>query len=206
MSCHYNRFRAFGMPIGNVTVEFALIVALILPVFIFGIIDFGRLIYARQIVSEVSRVGGGSIFWRAKEYGYIDIEDANSTQILFDMLQDAGDHIFDDNATNWRIIISKIKGAWKPGDTPTIVAQIERGGLNIKSAIGEKGQVPGKAALPHLYSHLEFNTDNQAPDKSELGVVEVFYKYELITPLPNFIEGIQTDGDGIIIKSCKTFY
>jgi Flp pilus assembly protein TadG len=81
-----------------VTVEFAIIVAFILPVLIFGIIDFGRLIYARQIVSEVSRVGGGSVLWRAEEYGYIDIENANNTQILFDMLEDAGSPIFDDNA------------------------------------------------------------------------------------------------------------
>jgi hypothetical protein len=62
-------------------------------------------------------------------------------------------------------------------------------------------------ALPHIYSHLEFNGTNQAPDKSELGVVEVFYKYEPITPLPDFIEGIlQSDGDGVIIRSCKAFY
>ena len=207
MSCHYNRFRAFGLPRGSVTVEFALIVAFILPVLIFGIIDFGRLINAREIVSEVSRVGGGSVLWRAEEYGYIDIEDANNIQILLDLLEDAGSPIFDDNATKWKIIVSKIEAPWQQGATPMIVAQCARGGLNVNSAIGEEGQPPNQDALPHIYSHLEFDTGNQAPDKSELGVVEVFYKYEPITPLPNFIEGIlQMDGGGVIIRSCKAFY
>jgi hypothetical protein len=195
------------MPRGSVTVEFALIVAFILPVLIFGIIDFGRLINAREIVSEVSRVGGGSVLWRAEEYGYKDIEDTQEAINLLNLLQDAGSPIFDDNATKWKIIISKIDAAWQQGATPMIVAQCARGGLNINSAIGEEGQPPNQDALPHIYSHLEFDTGNQAPDKSELGVVEVFYKYEPITPLPNFIEGIlQMDGGGVIIRSCKAFY
>jgi hypothetical protein len=190
-----------------VTVEFALIVAFILPVLIFCIIDVGRLIHARQIVSEVSRGGGGSVLWRSEEYGYKDIENANKTQILYDMLEDAGSPIFDDNATNWKIIVSQIEAAWQQGDTPMIVHQVERGELDVNSAIGDRGQPPNQDALPHIYSHLEFNGTNQAPDKSELGVVEVFYKYEPITPLPDFIEGIlQMDGGGVIIRSCKAFY
>ncbi|MCD4754721.1 MAG: pilus assembly protein [Deltaproteobacteria bacterium] len=209
MSCHYNRFRAFGLPRGSVAIEFVIIAAFILPVLIFGIIDFGRLINARQIVSEVSRVGGGLVFWRADEYGYIDIYGANSTKTenLFNLLEDAGSPIFDDNATKWKIIISKIDAAWQQGATPMIVAQVERGGLNVNSAIGEEGLPPNQDALPHIYSHLEFDTGNQAPDKSELGVVEVFYKYEPITPLPNFIEGIlKMDGNGTIIRNCKAFF
>jgi hypothetical protein len=190
-----------------VAVEFALLAAFILPVLVFGIIDFGRLINAREIVSEVSRVGGGSVFWRAEEYGYMDINATQEAIKLLDLLEDAGSPIFDDNATKWKIIISQIEGAWQQGGLPTIVAQVERGDLDIDSAIGEEGQEPNQGALPHLYDHLQFDPTNQAPDKSELGVVEVFYKYYPITPLPNFIEGIlQMDGGGIIIRSCKAFF
>jgi hypothetical protein len=199
-----------------VALEFLLIVP-ILIVLVFGIIDFGMVIYARQVVSEVSRVGAGSVFWRAEEYGYIDIYGANSTKTenLLNLLEDAGSPIFDDNATKWKIIVSKIEAekGWDNPNTPWddqnmyISRQIHRGELDVNSTIGKEGDLPNEEALPHLYGHLVFDTANQAPDKSELGVVEVFYKYEPITPLPNFIKGIlQMDGGGIIIRNCKAFY
>ena len=208
MSCRRNHLRAFGSPKGSVTLEFALIVAFVLPVLIFGIIDFGRLIYARQVVNDVSRLGGGLVFWRAEEYGYRDIADTQEAVNLLDLLQDAGAPILTEgNEDKWKIIISKIEGAWQQGASPTIADQHPRGNLSISSSIGQPGESPNQDALRHTYSHLTFDTVNQAPDKSELGVVEVFYRFEPITPLPNFIEGIlQMDDGGVIIRSCKAFY
>ncbi len=208
MSCHHNHRRVFGLSRGAVAVEFIIIASFVLPILLFGIIDMGRLIYARQIVSEVSRVGGGSVFWRAEEYGYKDIENTQEAISLLDLLQDAGAPIFStDNEDQWKIIISKIDGAWQQGDLPMIADQHPRGNLNISSSIGQSGESPSQDALPHTYSHLTFDTANQAPDKSEMGVVEVFYKFEPITPLPNFIEGILgMDGSGTIIRNCKAFY
>ncbi|MEA1867385.1 MAG: TadE family protein [Thermodesulfobacteriota bacterium] len=207
MSCHF-RHRVSGLPRGSVTVEFAIIVAFILPVLIFGIIDLGKFVWVRQVTTEVSRLGGGKIFAREKKYGYMDINATQEATDLLNLLEDAGSPILRaNNKDKWKIIVSKIEGAWQQGDTPMIVCQVKRGGMNINSAIGEEGQPPRQDALPHIYSHLEFDIGNQAPDKSELGVVEVFYKYEPITPLPNFIEGIlPMDGGGVIIRSCKAFF
>lgn len=217
MSCHF-RHRVFGLPSGSVTVEFAIIVAFILPVLIFGIIDLGKFVWVRQVTTEVSRLGGGKIFAREKKYGYIDIYDANDTknEILLNLLENAGSPILrNDNKDKWKIIVSQItaeKGSNIPS-TPwddqnmCISKQIHRGELDVNSAIGRQGEEPNEAALPHIYNHLKFDTVNNRADKSELGVVEVFYKYEPITPLPNFIEGIlQMDGSGVIIRNCKAFF
>lgn len=208
MSCHHNHRRVFGLSRGAVAVEFIIVVSFVLPILLFGIIDMGRLIYARQIVSEVSRVCGGSVFWRANEYGYKDIENTQEAVELLNLLQDAGAPIFStDNEDKWKIIISKIEGAWQLGDLPTIVRQRPRGQLGVSSSIGQPGESPSQDALPHTYSHLTFDIINQAPDKSELGVVEVFYKFKPITPLPNFIEGmLGMDGSGTIIRNCKAFF
>lgn len=214
MSYHF-KHRVFGLPKGTVPLEFLLIVP-ILIVLVFGIIDFGRLIWTRQVMTEVSRLGGGKIFSRDKEYGYIDIYAANDTknENLLNLLEDAGSSIFDDNVTKWKIIVSQIT-AEKGSDDPStpwddqnmcISRQIHRGELDVNSAIGEELNSPNQDALPHIYSHLEYDSNQTSADKSELGVVEVFYKYEPITPLPNFITGIlQMDGDWVIL-ACKAFF
>ncbi len=218
MSCHYNHRRVFGLSRGGVAVEFIIVASFVLPILLFGIIDMGRLIYARQIVSEVSRVGGGLVFWRPEEYGYVDICTADNTKKgnLLDLLEDAGSPILgDNNEDKWKIIVSQITAekGWNNPNTPwddnnMHICQIMTGALpGVNSSIGQDGESPNQAALPHLYDHLEFDTGNQAPDKNDVGVVEVFYKFEPITPLPNFIEGIlQMDGGGIIIRNCKAFY
>ena len=199
------------------TVEFAIIVAFVLPVLIFGIIDLGRFVWVRQVMTEVSRLGGGKVFARGKEYGYMDINATQEATNLLNLLEDAGGPILrDDNKDKWKIIVFQIK-AEKDSDIPStpwddqnmyISKQIHRGSLNVKSAIGTQGGEPNETALPHIYSHLKYDTVNQTfADKSELGVVEVFYKYEPVTPLPNFIKGIlQMDGGGVIIRSCKAFF
>jgi len=204
MSRRLKDIRVFGLPRGSVALEFALIVP-ILCILAFGVIDFGRLIYDRHVVNEVSLLGGTSVFLRAGEYGYRDIEDIQEATDLLNLLEGAGGSLdFSQDSEVGKIIISKIGAAWQASDSPTIVAQIDRGSLDVSSSIGVGGTL---GLSEELYNHLTFNQTNQAPDKSELGVVEVFYKYCPITPLPNFIEGILlTDGDGIIIRSCKAFY
>ena len=215
MSCHM-KHRVFGLPRGAVAVEFAILIAFILPILVFGIIDFGRLIRARQVMTEVSRLGGGLVFSREKEYyKYRDIEITQEATALLDLLEDAGSSILKaSDMDKWKIIVSKIKAAQQQGDSPMIVAQIERGNLPeygiLPDLPGNPPQTPqavSQDALPYVYSHLDFPAADDPPDKSEIGVVEVFYKYVPITPLPNFIEGILgMDGGGVIIRSDKAFF
>ncbi len=203
MSCHF-KHRVFGLPRGSVAIEFALIVPIVL-ILAFAVIDFGRFVYIRPVVTEVSRLGGGLVFCRDKNYGYRDIEVSEEATQLLDLLENAGNPIFkDDNKDKWKIVVSKIKAARQAGGSPTIT-QVDRGSLEVNSSIGDAFEYLGLSQA--LHSHLDYPTYLDPPDKSEIGVVEVFYRYVPITPLPNFIEGIlQMDNGGVIIKNSKAFF
>lgn len=173
----------------------ALELALILPilcVMAFGIIDFGRLIQARLVVTNVSREGGGLASREIMVGNALLAALQASTSPL--ILQADG-----------RIFVTRIKaGASRNSPNPVIESQVNSGGLSVSSGIRNNLQYFGLSQA--LYDHLRFNTTNQTSDISDLTVVEVFYKYRPITPLPNFIQNILlTNGNGIIIGSKSVF-
>jgi len=177
---------------GIAAVELALILPLLL-ILVFGIIDFGRLIQASLIVTNVSREGG-SMASRGFKSG-VD---------LLSLLQSSGTPLDLDGLG--KIYVSRIKaGTSGAAANPSIDQQLSKGGLGISSNIG--------SGLPHLglsnalYQHLVFENSQQASDIAEIWVVEVYYKYKPITPLPNFITTILvTPGyDGRIVGSKSVF-
>jgi Flp pilus assembly protein TadG len=174
----------------------ALELALILPilcVMAFGIIDFGRLIQARLVVANVSREGG-SLASREIMVG----------NTLLDALQ-ASTSPLNLRAADGRIYVTRIKAGASLNSRPVIESQVNSGRLSISSGI--RSSLSNFGLSPELYDHLIFKGNPQnTSDISDLTVVEVFYKYRPITPLPNFIQNILlTDGGGIIIGSKSVF-
>ncbi len=184
-----------GKENGAAVVEFALILP-ILAVMIFGVIDFGRFIEARLVITNLSREGGS-----------LASRDIKSGNDLIAMLQSSSSPLDLKNGLG-RICISTIN-AGKTGtntDTePIIGAQFVGGNLDVPCAIGSVGGSP--VGLPGaLYAHLVYDEENKTSDIADLTVVEVFYKYKPITPLPSFIASILLkDGDGTIIGSKAVF-
>ena len=178
---------AKGKEKGIATLELALILP-ILCVLAFAVIDFGSLVQARLVVTNVSREGG-SLASR-------DILDGND---LLLMLQSSGSPL--DLQTWGRIFVTQIKaGATQALPNPTIESQADLGSLTVSSGIGSKLTYMGLSQT--LYNRLQFNPAHQTSDISGLTVVEVFYKYRPITPLPKFIQNILLpNGDGIIVGS-----
>lgn len=182
----------------------ALELALILPMLLimaFWVIDFGRLIQARLIVTNVSREGGS-----------LASRDINSGNDLLSMLQSSGTPL--DLNGSGRIYVSKIKAgtsitAPDPHPDPYIDpnSSWSAGSLGFNSVIHNGGASYHLGLSPALYNHLVFNPVNQTSDISEVWVVEVYYKYKPITPLPRFIQNILiTPGyDGMIIGSKSVF-
>jgi hypothetical protein len=185
----------------------ALELALILPILlilVFGIIDFGRLIRARLIVTNVSREGG-SMASRSFKSG----------DDLLTMLQSSGAPL-DLNGLG-KIYISRIrmgKSLGSPNPYIDLPSSVSKGNLGVSSAIGSG--LPRLGLSDALYQHLKFEGPPQnTSDISEVWVVQVYYKYKPITPLPNFITGILvTPGidsvtgkpyDGMIIGSKSVF-
>jgi hypothetical protein len=187
---------------GIAAVEFAMILIPLL-IMTFAIIDFGRLIQARLVVTNLSREGG-SLASR-------DIESAWS---LIGMLQAGASPL--NLSTNGRIYIWKIRagkttdsaGQFHPDPDPFIDMNVSASGgaLSVASSIGT-----GHANLgltPQLYNHLEFDDSpgKMTADISDVTVVEVFYKYTPITPISKFVPGLLTDsGGGTIISSKAVF-
>jgi hypothetical protein len=173
-------------------VEFALCLPLLLLLLLF-LIDFGHLVQCRLILTNVSREGG-SIASRQ-----VPIDGS-----LAAMLVESGRPL-DLGGPEGKIIITRIDAGESSGaPDPTIVAPIERGGLGMSSGIGS-----GYASLgltPSLYDRLVFDSDSGTADIKEVTVVEVFYLYRPITPLPYLMEGaLSSDGGGVIIGSRSVF-
>jgi hypothetical protein len=180
---------------GIAALELALILPILL-VLVFGIIDFGKLIQARLIVTNVSREGG-SLASRA----------VNSGNDLLSMLQSSGTPL-DLNGLG-KIYISRIRAGISLGSPNPYIdpnSSWSAGSLGVSSQIQTNVTNLGLSAA--LYNHLKFEGPPQnTSDISEVWVVEVYYKYKPITPLPNFITGILvTPGyDGMIIGSKSVF-
>jgi len=176
--------------------------ALLLPILVvlaFGVIDLGRLIHARLVVTNVSREGG-SLASRDLQLG------STPGTTLVDMLL-ASASPFDLSGSQGRIYVTKIKAGMTLADPlPRIDTRLQGGNYNVSSSIGGiVGQVPTGLSST-MYNHLRFEPAPQnAPDITELSVVEVFYHYRPITPLPNFVQNLFPVNGGILIGSRAIF-
>lgn len=194
MSYDIKQSRVIGSSRGSAAVEFAFVLPLLI-VLVFAIIDFGRLVHARLVVTNVSREAANL----ASRYRDIEIQQ-QAEDLLFLLSSSSTPLSLEENG---RIIITKISAGTSTENTdPVIAVQRSRGGLSVGSRLAG-GQLGLSQAM---YEHLVFKEDNQTSDISEITVAEVFYKYRPVTPLPSFIEGILlTHGDGIIIGSKSVF-
>jgi hypothetical protein len=178
---------------GAAAVELAIILPTLL-VMVFGVVDFGRLIQARLIVTNVSREGGSLV-----SRGF------SSGTDLLSMLQSSGAPL--DLNGSGKIYVSKVRaGTSVNTPDPCVDSQVSNGALGVSSDIAVAQPRLGLSSA--LYDHLKFEGPPQnSSDIQEVWVVEVYYNYRPITPLPNFIKNILiTPGyDGTIIGSKSVF-
>ncbi|WP_028571499.1 TadE/TadG family type IV pilus assembly protein [Desulfonatronum lacustre] len=174
---------------GVALIEFALILPL-LALLAFVVIDFGRLFHARLIVTNVSREGG-SIASRGFKSG----------DQLLNMLQASAEPL--DLHGEGRILITRVRaGTGIPEDlrVPRIASVSSRGSLNASSSIHENRLNMGFTET--IYTYLLFNETHNTSIISEVVVVEVFFHFRPVTPLPNFLrENLFPDDGGMIIGS-----
>jgi hypothetical protein len=173
---------------GAALLELAILLPL-LVVLAFGVIDLGRLIHARLIVANVSREGG-SLASRDLQLG------TTAGTTLIDMLLSSAKP-FELSGSLGRIYVTKIKAGRTLNDPlPYIFSRDSGGSYGISSSIrGNVTRTP--TGVPtSLYNRLIFEEAPQsASDIAEITVVEVFYFYRPITPLPNFVQNLFPDVD-----------
>jgi Flp pilus assembly protein TadG len=178
---------------GTALIEFALILP-ILIILLLVTVDFGRLIQARLIISNVSREGGS-----------IAARQTTLDSSLTTVLKESGKPLNLIGADG-RIYITRIDAGTSAGSAnPTITTQISRGTLARNSSIAAGNANLGLTAA--IYNHLKFKTANATSDIAEVTVVEVFYKYRPITPFPRGFGGamIVPDAGGMIVWSRAIF-
>lgn len=173
---------------GTAMVEFCLVLPILL-VMVFAIVDLGNLVTARFIVTSISREGGDLAFRS------ID----SSTTDLITMLQNSSTPI---NLINsGKICITNITaGSSATNPQPVIGAQVCSGNLTVASSIS--ANAPYLGLTPAIYNHLVCCNISGFADIIGVTVVETFYNYTPITPLPNLVQGIfLNNGSGEIIGS-----
>jgi len=173
--------------------------ALLLPLLVvlaFGVIDLGRLIHARLVVTNVSREGGSLASRDRGEANLIAMLQSSATPFN---LKNQG-HIY----------ITKIGAedptGLPPRPDPYIISRSQDGLLSVSTSIvgAENGKLQSglsQALIDHLSIDPQINTTHI----SGVTVVEVFYNYIPITPLPNFIQNMFPNNGGIIIGSKSVF-
>ena len=190
----------------SLIVELAFILP-ILVVLVFGIVDFGRLIQARLVVANVSREGGSL----ASRVGiYNDAPNPTDDRAEFNQVMNlllSSAFPLDVTGADGKIYITRISaGFTKQNPEPWIYMRFSGGSMGAASIIkGAEGQEPdGLSAL--MKGHLTYQDKNKDADIDNLTVVEVFYYYRPITPLPKVMQNLLLSGnDGILIGSRSYF-
>lgn len=176
---------------GVAALELALILP-ILAILVFGIIDFGRLIHARLVVANVSREGGSLASRNINPNGLITMLQASGVPL--NLAGNLG-----------KIYITRIQ-AGASGTYPNPTVDNDNSNSDGQLQVSSSTSLPLLGLSPAIYNRLVFKQAQMTSDISDVTVVEVFYKYKPITPLPNFIQNILlTNGDGIIIGSRSVF-
>jgi hypothetical protein len=104
-----------------------------------------------------------------------------------------------------RIYVTSIRAGTPSDELPYIDTDLFKGNLSVSSSI--RADLPTLGLSEALYDRLRFDVAQKTSDIKELWVVQVYYKYVPITPLPNFLKDtfITPGYDGRIIGSKAVF-
>jgi hypothetical protein len=176
---------------GAALIEFCLILPVLL-VLVFAIIDFGRLIHARIIITNVAREGGSIAFRGIKPDAEV-IKILQSSASSLPSVQACKNNPLD---LCGKIYISNITAGLTSGNPkPVISTRNWDGNLDVPSGIQTGGTL---GLTPEVYAHLVFDDNKKTADINGVVVVETFYRFTPITPLPSFITNLWTGGGAII--------
>jgi len=174
---------------GMATVEFTvLLLGVVLLMFV--TIDFGSLLHAQAVVTNVTREGGS-----------LASRDLKSGADLMNFLASSSAPLdFDENPERFKIFIAKVdagESAQDPNPTCTVVQPdpLETGGTLSGSAVESPASSPTCDLTQTLYDYLVFDDAIGTSPISQFTVVKVYYKYVPLTPMEALF---QASGDTVL--------
>lgn len=179
---------------GTATVELAIILPLML-IILFAIVDFGKLINVRYEIAKLAQQGG--------LMASRDVRQSSDIATLITTLQSMGNESLGLTGTAQQLANMGNIYIWRieTGTSPTITMSGNSGALTVTPSISSSYTKLGLSDA--LYTSL---STSSGPDITQVTVVEVFYKYQPITPLSNLIRGLLTGSGGGFIVSSKAVY
>lgn len=181
---------------GAALIEFALILPFLLLLTVVAV-DFGRLFHARLILTNLCREGGNLA---ARQFPEENLSDEN----LLSLLRNSGTPL--DLHEQGMIYISRVRAGAGPLESqrePEIYSVKESGELNVSRSIHEDNINFG--LTPEIYQYLRFDEEIETSIISEVVVVEVYYLFRPLTPLPSYlVDTFLSDDGGMIIGSRST--
>ena len=180
---------------GLATVEFSLLVILMVGM-LFGIVEFGAVLQAQAVVTNVTREGGS-----------IASRDLKTDSDLLEYLSSSSAPLdFDENPERFKIFIAKVDAGDSEENEPTCTVQ-EAGDLTGTAVLPAEMKSPAESPTcdltETLYDYLRFDEAIGTAPISQFTVVKVFYQHQYLTPLDSFLEG--EGPDSILISSKAVF-
>jgi len=191
---------------GTVTIEFSMLV-IMMVVMLFGIVEFGAVLQAQAVVTNVTREGAS-----------IASRDIKTDSDLVDYLTSSSAPLdFDTYPERFKIYIAKVDASDSEGYEPTCTVQ-EAGSLTGVAVLPLEMKSPAESSTcdltETLYDYLRFDPVIGTSPISQFTVVKVFYQHQTVTPLESFLEGSvlnfdsddpDSDPDSILISSKAVF-
>ncbi|WP_295441745.1 TadE/TadG family type IV pilus assembly protein [uncultured Thiodictyon sp.] len=185
---------------GTATLELAIVLPLLL-VILFTIVDIGRLLDARMTVAKLAQHGA---LLGSRDLPVAVIPTANPVELIT-LLQNASSL---DLVNSGKIYFWQINGATSSATAPVIATANSGntagyGALTVNSSIGTGTGYTKLGLTDALYTALSWDSSLGMAPLAQITVVEVFYRYQLITPLVRFVRGFPVDSGGGYIVSSK---
>jgi len=170
------------------TVEFAGM-ALVIMALAFGIVEFGSLIQAQAVVTNVTREGG-SIASRDINTGtdLLTLLEASTWPLNFTC--PAGDATCNptEQQNKFKIYVVRAVAGDSLNPEPTCTEQETDGTLAGSGVVSPANDPNGQCDLtPTLWDLLRYSSVDQASPLSQFTVVKVYYKHHPVTPLAEML-------------------
>lgn len=185
---------------GVAAVEFSF-VAIILIFVVFGIIEFGSLIQAQAVVTNVAREGGSIA---SRDLLTSQDEEDNRSNLLNLLEASSWPLNFGANPSKFKIFIARVQAGTAEDNAPSCTNETiqQSGQLNGPTVYEpENGNQCGLTNT--FWSLLTFDPGIGTAPLNQMTVVTVYYQHDPLTPLANFMT---TGGDGTMVISSKAVF